>query len=225
MSPESRFAAAQLTVVSDERTAQVREQARVAGYAAGWAAGTRAAATAAQAAAERVAQRAAAEQGAVRAQAEQGLAALDAAARAVQARTLPVLLESQETIVRLALDLARAVLGAELADDERSARAALARALAVPEPRDVVRVRMNAEDVALVATLTDAPVPDGVEVVADPTLARGDAISELPGGYLDARLATAAERLTAAVEEALAAGEPLIDQARAAGPPLEADPS
>jgi flagellar assembly protein FliH len=44
-------------------------------------------------------------------------------------------------------------------------------------------------------------VPDGVELVADPQLARGDAVAELADGYLDARLSTALARVRRVLEE------------------------
>ena len=226
MSPEPGFATTQLAVVSDARTQQVREQARVGGYAAGWAEGTRAAAVAAQRAAERVAERVEEERAVARAQVDAALATLASAARAVNDRTIPVVEESHELIVRLALDLAEAIVGVELSSSERSARSALARALAVPAGTEIVAIRLNPQDLAHLDLLAGAAakagvvgVPDGVELVADATLAPGDAISDLPTGYLDARVATGAARLRAAVEQALDSGEPLVEQAVAAGDP------
>ncbi len=227
MSPEPGFATTQLAVVSDARTQQVREQARVGGYAAGWAEGTRAAAVAAQRAAERVAERVEEERAVARAQVDAALATLASAARAVNDRTIPVVEKSHELIVRLALDLAEAIVGVELSSSERSARSALARALAVPAGTEIVAIRLNPHDLARLDLLAGAAakaghvvgVPDGVELVADATLAPGDAISHLPTGYLDARVATGAARLRAAVEQALDSGEPLVEQAVAAGDP------
>lgn len=224
MCPEPGFATTQLSVISDTRTQQLREQARVGGYAAGWAEGTRAAAAAADRAAERVAQRVELERAAARAEIEDALATLGAAGRAVNARTIPVVTEAHDLVVRLALDLAEAVLGIELSDAETSARSALARALAVPVDAEVVSVRLNPQDLATlerlaaIAAQDGAPVavPDGVTLVADSALAPGDAISQLPSGYLDARVAAGVARLRTAVDEALDGGEPLVEQALAA---------
>jgi flagellar assembly protein FliH len=55
---------------------------------------------------------------------------------------------------------------------------------------------MHPDDLALVA---DVAAPDSVELVADPTLARGDAIAELRSGLIDARLTAAVERARAAL--------------------------
>jgi flagellar assembly protein FliH len=44
-------------------------------------------------------------------------------------------------------------------------------------------------------------LPVGVALVADPTLAPGDAVSEFPGGYLDARIESAVERARCALAD------------------------
>ncbi|MPV39189.1 FliH/SctL family protein, partial [Georgenia subflava] len=96
---------------------------------------------------------------------------------------------------------AEALLGAELADGPTAARTALARALAEPHGADVVRVRLHPADHELVVSATDADlaVPAGIELVADASLARGEAVGELEAGYLDARLGTAVERARTAL--------------------------
>ncbi|WP_152204613.1 FliH/SctL family protein, partial [Georgenia thermotolerans] len=147
--------------------------------------------------AERAARRAA--------DAEAALAVLASTAAAARARTAPVVAEATETLARAAVELAQALLGAELSDDDTSARTALARALGEAGDDDVVRVRLNPEDHAHLRAMLEAhpgelDIPAGVELVPDAALARGDAVSELTEGYLDARLGAALARARAALE-------------------------
>jgi flagellar assembly protein FliH len=81
----------------------------------------------------------------------------------------------------------------------RTARAAVARALAVTDPGDVVTVRLHPADLAqLDAATLDSVVAD-VAFVADASLARGDAEAELRVGQVDARLGTALDRARTAL--------------------------
>jgi len=127
------------------------------------------------------------------------VAALAAAARALDARVAPVAAEAEGTLVQLAVELAEAVLGRTLrTDPETGAEAALQRALGVVDPALVVSVRLHPDDVALLAGATG---DSGPLLVADPSLARGDAEADLPVGHVDARLTTAAARLRTALLE------------------------
>ncbi|MFC4615408.1 FliH/SctL family protein [Cellulomonas algicola] len=184
------------------------EAARAEGFAAGYAAGAREAARVAQEESVRV--RAAAEQHRVAAQAalDHALDTLQAAASAAAARTVPVVAEVDRRLHAAALDLATAVLGIELADHAQGARAVLARVLAQVDPAEPVTVRMHPDDLAAVPAATSATggtaptLPATVTLVADATLAAGDAVAELPDGYLDARVTTALARARAALEQA-----------------------
>lgn len=223
MSAEHVFAPAQLAVVSETRTASVRESARVAGHAAGWSAGARAAADAAAAAAQRVAQRTEAAEAEARARVNDALRTLGAAAGAAAAREAGVVEDATATLVALALELAEAIVGVELSNDELSARAALARALELPAATGPVVVRLNPADLLHVRTMCargDLDLPAHVTLADDASLERGDAVSELPTGHLDARLGTALQRLRAALEECLADGsrlDELLDEPTEAG--------
>ncbi|MGP7960198.1 FliH/SctL family protein [Sanguibacter sp. A247] len=214
MSIEHVFAPAQLAVVSESRTASVRESARVAGHAAGWAAGARAAADAAVAAAQRVAQRTEAAEADARARLNDALRTLGAAAGAAASREAGVVEDATATLVALAIDLAEAIVGVELSRDEFSARAALTRALELPATTGPVVVRLNPTDLAHVRAMCergDHALPAHVTLAEDATLERGDAVSELPTGHLDARLGTAMARLRAALEESVADASRLPD--------------
>ncbi|KQS17302.1 hypothetical protein [Frigoribacterium sp. Leaf186] len=81
----------------------------------------------------------------------------------------------------------------------RTARAAVARALAVTDPGDVVTVRLHPADLAQLDAATLDSVAADVAFVADASLARGDAEAELRVGQVDARLGTALDRARTAL--------------------------
>ncbi|GEA90144.1 FliH/SctL family protein [Cellulomonas cellasea] len=174
-----------------------RERARSAGYAAGFAAGASEAARAAQVEAEHVAARRASEDARRAAEHAAALDALGRAAQVAAARTAPVLAHAEARLHAAALELAAAVLGTELTDGERSARAALARVLGHPLVPGVHTVRLHPRDVAALQAAGGVPAAAGVEVVADPALAPGDAVGEHPDGYLDGRIDAALDRARA----------------------------
>jgi flagellar assembly protein FliH len=193
-----------------------------AGYAAGYAAGAREAARAAEAEAARVQRERAEAESRRAAEHADALAVLARAARAAADRTAPVLASAEHALHAAALDLAAAVLGAELSDAPASAAAALARVRALDPAREVHTVRLHPRDLAVLRAalagglpaaeapaggdvLTGLPDLTGVELVADPALAPGDAVGEFPDGYLDARLGAALDRARAAL--AAGAGE------------------
>lgn len=169
------------------------------GYTAGWSAGARAAAQDAEEQRRRAAEELAARAQLAASAAQEALSTLAQAADAARRRSAPVLTDAQDALTRAAVDLAETVLGAELRDGDASAQSALRRALSVRD-EGLVRVRLHPEDLAhLTATLASLPaelrLPDGVELVADPALGRGDAVSELEEGYLDARVGAALVRV------------------------------
>lgn len=150
--------------------------------------------------------------------------ALASSARALDARVAPVLDDAEEALVATAFELAEAVLGYELRASEsvhdgphgadatargaadtvdpregRTARAAVARALAVTDPGDVVTVRLHPADLAQLDAATRDSVAAEVAFVADATLARGDAEAERRIGQVDARLGTALDRARTAL--------------------------
>ncbi|QTE29871.1 FliH/SctL family protein [Pengzhenrongella sicca] len=198
----TRFRPAPVGGVLDADADHGSEQARAAGWAAGWAAGSRAAAVAASTQrqalddAERTAERGRA------AALEAALDVLRRAADAVSARTVPLLDSALAQLDDGAVELARAVLGRELSAADDGARAALARALSAPVEVGVHTVRLHPADLAVLeAAGALAGLPLGVALVADATLAPGDAVSVFADGFLDARIATALDRARLALAE------------------------
>ncbi|WP_051972925.1 FliH/SctL family protein [Cryobacterium sp. MLB-32] len=193
MSTDARFSSVafpRLHVVVDARA---DEQDRAAGHAAGYAAGLREAGiTAVAVAAEHAAEHAAALRHA-EARSDRAVRLLAAAAEALDNRTIPVLREAEGTLVHTALDLAEAVLGAELSHSDVSARRALERALGQGEHAETHTVHMHPDDLAVLGAATQN-VP-GVLFVSDASLARGDAVTRFPDGFIDARIGTAFARV------------------------------
>jgi flagellar assembly protein FliH len=186
----STMAFPRLRIAQQER---IDEQVIARGHAAGYAEGLRAAALEEEARAARRDTEHAIVLRHAQAKIDRVLELLNAAALALDARAAPVLRESGAALVATAVQLAEAIVGAELRDSETSAQRALARALEHADSGEVHTVRMHPDDLALLEGATASLV--GVRFSADPSLARGDAVSEFPEGYLDARIGTALLRV------------------------------
>jgi flagellar assembly protein FliH len=197
MLTELAFCAVSLPSLGDPDADRIETQSRTRGHAAGYAAGLRAAEE------ERLERRAACEAEhaevlrAGRASVASALEALAAAVRSADTRMLPVLQESEHALAAAAIDLAEAVLGHELSDGDRSARAALRRALGAARGAELTSVRMNPADLARIDPELRAGA--GVNLVADATLQPGDALALLPDGYIDATIGAALARAKAAL--------------------------
>jgi flagellar assembly protein FliH len=183
--------------VRTEAFRQAEEEARSRGYATGYAEGAR------RAEAELANRRAeleadfAAETRHQQARVDAQVRVLAAATAAADERLAPVLAEADNALAAAALDLAEAVLGAELSDSDTSARAILARVIDGVPADTLTTVRVSPDELPLIQTAA-ADLP-GITFVADGTLSRGDAVAALPDGYLDARIGTAVSRARAAL--------------------------
>lgn len=184
-------------VLTHESQEQVETEAKSRGYSAGYAAGIR------QAEKEMERRRAelevalAAEISQARVAAERSAEAVGVLLGALEARTTPVVADSQDILAAAAIELAEAIIGHELSAGERSARSAISRALSRVDVATVTAVRMNPDDLNTLGeldALDDLSARPDLELVADPSLSRGDAIAELPDGWLDARITTALAR-------------------------------
>ncbi|MFP5346368.1 MAG: FliH/SctL family protein [Actinomycetes bacterium] len=165
--------------------------ARAAGYAAGWSQG----AQAAQATARREldVQQARLEQQAAgeRQQLSCAARALSDAAAQLRATVLPSADDVTDAVLEAALRLAAAVLGHEPVASSAPGRDALRRALAASPAAVDISVRLSPEDAA---TLSGEDAPEGVCVVPDPGLARGDAVVDHGLGRVEVRLQDALRR-------------------------------
>ncbi|WP_051427342.1 FliH/SctL family protein [Arthrobacter sp. H20] len=183
------------TLAVPERGSADRSHAQ--GHAAGYAAGIRAAVEELrQSAAAHQAERTAFQQR-ERARIDQAVRGLEAAALAFVEKVATVHAASEALVHSAALDLAEAVVGAQLRSGD-AAQLALARALQNVDPGDVRRVRLSAADWASLDENARSTI--GVVVIADASLASGDAMVDLADGYLDARIGSALARARQALE-------------------------
>ncbi|SFU12732.1 FliH/SctL family protein [Arthrobacter sp. ov118] len=195
----ARSAPARIVFPSLRANGPATEQAGYTeGHAAGYAAGVRAAAKEQRRwrdrmAAEQAASLAAGQQDLDRAVRALAVARTDFAHRNVQA-----LQDAEEVLARTALELAEAILGYELAEGTRTARAALARALSGSDAATVLAIRLHPADID-VLTREGQELPAGLPLIADPSLGRGDAKAEYQQGWFDAGLRTALERARTAL--------------------------
>lgn len=165
----------------------------VRGHAAGYAAGLRVAE--AELSARRAELEAEAESRAEesRRRVESALAALDAAAARLDARRAPVLADADRALTAAAVELAAAILARE---PVATSAEALDRALALAGDATPRRIRLNPADLVALGG-----APAGIELVADASIAPGDAVLDLADGELDARLSASLDRARAALVE------------------------
>lgn len=184
--------------VDSKAVEQAREAARTAGYAAGWAQGQQAAAVAAQAARDQAAaaERAFAERRA--AALDASLAALAAAAGQVHAHEVSTTEQVEDLIVAMAVELAEAILGRELAEESTRGGDALRRAMRVVPSTGPVTVRLHPDDnLTLTGSTTGGDYNyEGRPVILRPDagLRPGDALAEIGSTTVDATIATAMSR-------------------------------
>lgn len=173
--------------------------AQARGYAAGYAEGLRRAA-AVQLSAERAREsehrRRLAEEKAV---SRQAATALSRAAEQILAAALPLIEEVDEALVEAAIDLAEAVLQREVAGGHVTAADTLRRVLAAVPKEELVAVRLPPTAAAEAVTGAQTGLT-AVEMVADESLAPGDAVAVLRDGWLDARIAASLSRAKAVLK-------------------------
>jgi flagellar assembly protein FliH len=197
MSSDTAFSALSYPSLRTEQQDAASLRAQASGHAAGYAAGLRAAAIEQAARTARLEAEHEATTRHAQARLERAVEVLASAARSLDARTAPVLAEAQDAVAASAIELAEAIVGIELRDGATSATAAMTRALAGVDTALVQTVRLNPLDLAVLDESVIAAT--GIVFVADPSLARGDALTELPVGYLDARIGSATARARAAI--------------------------
>jgi flagellar assembly protein FliH len=121
------------------------------------------------------------------------------AAMALRTAVVPVLDEARAGLLSAALELAQAIVGRELTEPTTALAAAIERAFSDTAADLVIDVHLNPLDADLAASL--ALVPDGVSIVSDAVVERGDAIATLPDGFIDAGIRSAVERARACLAE------------------------
>ena len=205
MSTDTGFGRMAFPRLRDEAQAGADERARAEGHAAGYTEGLRLAAADIARRADEIDAEHADSQRREAAQLSLALSLLAAAARALNERSIPLIQQAEATLVNTSLELAQAILGAELSHTEPSARRALKRALQKPEHIDrneIHTIRMHPEDLVVLGAQTRAL--ESIRFVGDSRLQRGDAITEFSDGFLDARIGSAFDRAKAALDEVTA---------------------
>jgi flagellar assembly protein FliH len=127
-------------------------------------------------------------------------AAVDAAARACEERV--------DTLARalpgLVFELVEALVGRELAVAVDPGRDALARALALSPSKEPVVARLHPDDVSRLGDLAELGDGREIDVVADRSVAPGDAVVEVGPSRIESRMEEALDR----VRSVLTSGEP-----------------
>ena len=200
MSSDAGFSTLSYPALRNAASDSRDDQARVSGHAAGFAAGLREAEAQVAARIAALEAETAASISHGRARVDLAVALLNSAADALDTRTVPLLESAHATLAESAMLVAEAVVGSELSDAGVAARSALHRALDSVDVGVVHEVRMNPADLATLGP--DVLAAAGVTFTPDATLARGDAMTQFPNGYLDARIGSALARVKAAIEEA-----------------------
>jgi flagellar assembly protein FliH len=184
--------------VPEEVLVAARAAAHAEGYATGWAQGRQEASAAVQAEAVHAQNdRRAAEDDRAQ-QVAQALTALDAAAAGLAGRCAPVLAEAGDAVGRIAFAVTEALLARELAVASDPGLDAVRRALVVAPITQPVLIRLNPADHAVVAGSDLATGTDhgrAVTLVADSSVAPGDAVAVSGESTVDAGLQAALARV------------------------------
>jgi flagellar assembly protein FliH len=99
--------------------------------------------------------------------------------------------QTEEELVRLAVSVARRILHRELTIDPDALAGLLKVAFSKAEQYQIQQIRTDARSAAFIEqSLKGFGRPEGIRVVADPTLPLGSVLMEFPKGQLDASIAT-----------------------------------
>jgi flagellar assembly protein FliH len=193
------FEVSATAAVPDALLSAARSEATAAGFASGWAHGVREA-QAAMAAdvhqSQLLAQRLDAERSE---RARTAFAALDRAAAGLALSSAEVNDELEDTVLRLGIDLAEALMQRELRLSGSVSRDALARVLRFTADDAPVTVRMSIADYETLSA-EQAPARPGARVItleADETLSPGDAVAVCGVTRVDGRLSEGLARARA----------------------------
>lgn len=170
-----------------------REEARRRGYTAGYADGRQKAdAEAREAAASADALRAAQAQAHAEA-VSRALAALTTAQESYATSAASLAGVTEDKVIALAVELAEAIIGAELSDTVQAALNAAARSSRVAVSHPSAVVALNPGDLSVLDGLGE--LPETVTFESSVEIAPGDSAVHLPDGEVDLRVSTAIARV------------------------------
>jgi flagellar assembly protein FliH len=127
--------------------------------------------------------------------AEPVLGALVAAAQDLQQRDAVTLAELDDVVVGFAMDVARTVVGHDLAAETDPGRAAIARAIGLAPDRGDVVVRLHPDDIATLGEVDTLAPGRGIEVVTDASVQPGGCLLDVGACRVDAQIAPALARV------------------------------
>ena len=187
--------------LTDPHLQSVVDRARTAAVAAGRAEGYAAGLAAAAADAERTAAQVVAQSEAAERQRDahlaRGVELLLTAADTFRTQEQVVLVDVEDTVVELALSIARTVLDRELATRTDPGADAIARALGLVPDDCPVTVRLHPDDVLTLGDLSAVDPGRRLVVVADPAVEPGGCTAEAAGRLVDAQVGPALTRVAA----------------------------
>lgn len=212
------FAISRTAGIPEDLLAAESAAARATGYAAGYATGIDEARAATR---ERLAAEAAAAEAAAAARdiaASQAFEALFDAAEELEGLAVQSAADIEEQIVSAAWSIAEAIVGQVLAEDETRSQAALTRALSLAPSHEDVTVAVSPADFTVLAGASSDTADGAVQadsasaatdmtplrrsrglrtvtIVADASLAPGDAVATCGATTIDARLSSAIDRV------------------------------
>ena len=184
------------SVVDLARTA-AETAGRAEGHAEGYAAGLAAAAALARSTAEQVVADSEAAERQRDAHLSRAVELLLTAANACRTAEQVAVAEVEDTVVELALSIARAVLDRELATSADPGADALARALALAPEDCPVTVRLHPDDVRTLGDVATLAPGRELVVLADPAVEPGGCVADAAGRQVDAQVGPALARVAA----------------------------
>jgi flagellar assembly protein FliH len=128
----------------------------------------------------------------------EALRTVESAAAALDTDLASKLSDAHTKVFEAAMEIAVAVIGAEMTEVSSRARVAVGRVLAVADFSQITEIRMHPKDVAAVQEMADLPQ---VNLVADESLRPGDAFATMQDGWLDARISETIARVRAALAD------------------------
>lgn len=135
----------------------------------------------------------------LRAQFESWLAALDRGLDDLTRRDQELSAEMASVAVDLAMEIAGAILDREVATAVDPGREALSRALALAPVEGELVARLHPDDLESVGEIDELVAPDRITLLADASVGPGGCLIEAGAARIDARLATALERVRSAL--------------------------
>lgn len=128
-------------------------------------------------------------------QLEQVLAQLADAVDDIANRHDDVVVRIERQVVEIAFEIARTLLARELRATDAGGADAIHRALQFAPPTGPVIARLHPDDIAALADPAGLLANRALTLVADPTLAPGDAIVDVGPAHIDARIEPALARI------------------------------